>query len=132
MADQSFPAHLRLRRRSDFDRVIRRRCTAADDWLLLFGCPNELGHPRFGFIVAGKWGPAHVRNRVRRLYREACRLGKEQFPSGIDYVLMPRRVDDLRLGQLLASLPRLARSVAGRLAASSQRRPAQPSGPDCQ
>jgi ribonuclease P protein component len=112
----------RLRRQADFQRVYERRCTASDAWLLVFACPNELPYSRLGLSVARKWGKAHDRNRVRRLYREAFRLTKDQLPTGLDFILIPRQTENLTLDQLMESLPHLARQVAHRLARDAGRR----------
>lgn len=102
----------RLRRPADFRRCYERRCTTASDWLLVYGCKNGLPYSRVGLSVARKWGKAHDRNRVRRLYREAFRLSKEVIPKGLDFILIPRQTEDLTLAELLATLPRLTQQVA--------------------
>lgn len=35
-----------------------------------------------GITVSSKVGPAHQRNRIKRVIREAYRLNKEKFPEG--------------------------------------------------
>lgn len=112
----------RLRRPSDFRRVYDRRCSASNDWLLIYACPNQLTHARIGLSVSRKWGGAVIRNRVRRLYREAFRLRKEEIPVGLDYIFIPRNVTDLTLNILLGSVPQLTQQVARR----ASRPPRQP------
>jgi ribonuclease P protein component len=102
----------RLGRPADFRRAYAGGCSAADEWLLVYGCKNDLGWTRLGISVGRKWGKAHRRNRLRRLYREAFRLSKDQLPRGFDLVLIPRQYDLRLLPRLLASLPRLANEVA--------------------
>jgi ribonuclease P protein component len=105
----------RVRRGDDFRRAFALRCSAGDEWLVIFGCPNELPHARLGLSVGRKWGKAVRRNRVKRLYREAFRLCKPHLPPGIDYIFVPRKVEHLTLAILRTSLPRLARQLADRL-----------------
>lgn len=112
----------RLRRQRDFQRVFDRRCSAADEWLIVYGCPNDLPFSRLGMAVSRKHGKAHVRNRIRRLFREAFRLNKEKLPAGLDLILIPRQGAAIELHQLHRSLPRLAHQVARRLERSARRR----------
>ena len=116
---QGFRREEHLRRPADFQHVFERRRSAADGWLLVYAAPNGLPFSRLGLSVSRKWGKAHVRNRVRRLYREAFRRCKGDIPAGLDLVLIPRRVERLDLKTLVQSLPRLAQQVAKRLAAEA-------------
>ena len=110
----------RLRRQADFRRVYDRRCSISNDLLLVYGCKNGLPFSRVGLSVSRKWGRAHNRNRVRRLYREAFRLSKEKLPAGLDFILIPRRTRKLKLEELMQTLPRLAQQIARRCAADPE------------
>jgi ribonuclease P protein component len=105
-----------LRRPADFQRVYQRRRSASDDWLLVYGCPNGLPRLRVGLSVSRKVGGAVLRNRLRRLYREAFRLTRHLMPVGLDLIVIPRRSDAPSLGVLLDSMPRLVQQVARKLA----------------
>jgi len=120
MADQRLPRALRIRHGRDFLRVYRRRCTAADQYLVVYGGPNGLGHPRLGMSVSRKLGGAVLRNRWRRLLREAFRLIRPQLPPGLDLIVIPRPEAKPKLAALVASLPRLAERVARKLAPRTQ------------
>ena len=115
MGDARFLSEHHLRRAADFQRAYRRRCTASDGWLLVFGHPNGLPYPRLGLSVGRKLGGAVVRNRWKRLLREAFRLSRPRLPAGLDLVVIPRAGKDPALAALLESLPRLANLIARRL-----------------
>ena len=91
---QNFPRSHRLRRTEEFQRVFAARCSAADAAIVLYAAPNELPHCRLGLSVSKKIGNAVVRNRWKRLIREAFR--KSELPSGFDLVVVPRRNVDVR------------------------------------
>jgi ribonuclease P protein component len=111
-----FRPHEHLRRADDFRRVFERRRSVSDAWLIVYGCENGLPHLRLGLSVSRKFGQATHRNRLRRLYREAFRLTRQQMPTGLDLILIPRRPESPSLEELKHSLPRLVRSVARKLA----------------
>ncbi|GAB4508963.1 MAG: hypothetical protein OHK0046_03020 [Anaerolineae bacterium] len=59
-------------------------------FLILSLLPNGLPHNRYGFVTAKRLGKAVVRNRVRRLLKEAVRLLHPNLKSGFDIVLIAR------------------------------------------
>jgi ribonuclease P protein component len=90
MGNLRFRKHEHLRRSADFQRVFQRRQSGSDAWLCLYVCPNGLPHCRVGLSVSRKWGGAVMRNRIRRVYREAFRLSKAELEPGWDIVMVPR------------------------------------------
>ncbi len=85
-----FRPEQRLRRGADFQRVYRRKRSVADDLLIVYGCESELGHARLGLSVSRKVGNAVVRNRWKRLIREAFRLSQARLPEHLDLIVLPR------------------------------------------
>jgi len=115
MPSQRFLPAYHVRRPADFRRAYQRRCSAGDGLLLVFGHPNDLPHPRLGLSVSRKVGGAVVRNRWKRLIREAFRLTRAQLPVGVDLIVIPRTDAEPELKRLLESLPRLAARLAAKL-----------------
>ena len=115
MMSQRFLPRYRLRSGSQFRRVYDRRCSASDAVLLIYAAANELDHPRIGLSVSRKVGGAVVRNRWKRLLREAFRLSREQLPSGVDLVVIPRAGFEPELSAIIRSLVRQAVRAADRV-----------------
>src|SRR5439155_25431530 len=100
----------------DFKRVYERKCSVSNQWLIVYGCPNELGRLRVGLSVSRKVGNAVARNRFKRLYRAAFRLSRAELPTGFDLILIPRSAREPALEDLQQTLLELVPAVARRLA----------------
>jgi ribonuclease P protein component len=83
----------RLSRSRDFDTVYRQGSSVSTRYLTLHWFRREeddLGEPRLGLAVPRGVGSAVVRNRVKRVLREAWREVLADVPPGRDYVLVAR------------------------------------------
>jgi ribonuclease P protein component len=84
----------RLSRSSDFQRVYRQGSSTASRFLVLYtfrradDAPAE--GPRLGLSVSKKLGGAVVRNRVKRLLREAFAVYEPQMSREYDVVFIAR------------------------------------------
>ncbi|MBP0049820.1 ribonuclease P protein component [Marinobacterium sp. AK62] len=97
MTDFRYPRRLRLLTGGDFKRVFDRADVKVPDrHLLILARPNDLGHPRIGFVISKKNVRRAVqRNRVRRIIRESFRLHQHQLPA-LDMIILARKgLDDL-------------------------------------
>ena len=109
-------ARSRLSRSSDFQRVYRQGSSIASRFLVLYyfrrstETPGE--GPRIGLSVSKKLGGAVVRNRIKRLLREAFRACEARLAQEFDYVVIARPqllelVGDDRKGAVTQALAQL-------------------------
>ena len=117
----ALPKSLRLHTRGDFAGAYDARVKRAAGPLLAFSRPNGLGHPRLGTSLSRKVGNSVRRHRIKRLLREAFRLGQHDLPGGpgsYDYLIVVRPHAPLAL----ADYQRLLAELAAKLHAEWERR----------
>jgi len=89
-----FDLSKRIKLERDFARVYKFRARAYNERLTVCCCPRTSNAPaRLGLSVSKKVGKAHIRNRWKRLIREAFRLRHAELPQGFDYVVVPKKQD---------------------------------------
>jgi ribonuclease P protein component len=111
----TFPQTHRMKTPAEFERCYARKRSASDGVLIVYACENGLAHPRLGCSVSKKVGNAVVRNRYKRLFREAFRLAQHELPVGVDLILIPRLGPEPALEAVRASLVKLASQAARKL-----------------
>lgn len=120
---ETFPKSAHLRKPAEFDRVYGSKVYASDDVLVVNAAANELGLTRLGLSISRKYGSAVVRNRWKRLIREAFRKCLTELPSGLDLVIRPKRGAEPDFANIAASLPQVVARVAKRAAAKKEKPP---------
>lgn len=81
----------RVKKETDFQKVIEYRQTVANRNLVLFVKPKEgQAHFRVGLSVGKRIGNAVMRNRVKRKLREGMHQLKPLLPNEYDFVLIAR------------------------------------------
>ena len=84
----------------------------ANGMLVLYARKNRTPGNRVGITVSKKLGKAHIRNRVRRRFREVYRLNEEKFLPGWDIVLVARsKAIDADFADLTAAFLSLAKKA---------------------
>jgi ribonuclease P protein component len=122
MASQRFPKQTRLLTAKEFELVFSTRVSAGNSALVLYGAANDLGHPRLGLTVPRRIGGAVLRNRWKRLLREAFRLQQHELPA-IDFVCVPRAASPPDLRQLMESFTSLTQRIERKLQAAAKATP---------
>ena len=117
----AFPKKKRLVGNRQFKAVLARGLRVSNGLLTLYMAENDCGYPRLGVSVSKSCGGAIVRNRLKRLLREAFRQSQDRIPAGFDYLLMtspPRSrfaATQPTFEQVKASFSALAAAAAGKI-----------------
>ena len=107
--DRRFPKSRRLLTRRDFDCVYREGMRRSNAYFsTIFRETKSDRSGRVGLAVGRAVGGAVVRNRVKRLLREAVRNCLDTLPDGWEIVLQARRgITDLSASALDAEVQRV-------------------------
>ena len=92
---------------------------AMPGFIMVLRARSDSHHARLGITVTRKFGGAVMRNRAKRLIREAVRCHPELLPAGIDVIIIPKagRMPEglaVVVAELSRAAPKLQRE-AGRL-----------------
>ena len=84
----SFPKSKRLLKNERFKAVLAHNLCISNGLLTLYMAANDCSHPRLGISVSRAFAKAVVRNRLKRLLREAFRQSQGRIPAGFDYLIL--------------------------------------------
>ena len=109
--DQSFPKTARLLSSPEFVRVHQSQFFAADAVLVIKAICNNTDESRLGLSVSKKVGNAVVRNRWKRVIRDAFRRQRHALPVGLDLVVRPKKGAVCDYDQVYRSIGRLTQRL---------------------
>jgi ribonuclease P protein component len=81
----------RLRRNWQFRQVFGKGRFTVGQGLIFYRLPNELCFNRIGLVASKKVGKAVMRNRAKRLMREAYHQLEAKMPQGYDLIFVARQ-----------------------------------------
>jgi len=84
----ALPKKRRLVSNRQFKAILDHGRRAGNSLLTLYAAENDRDYPRLGISVGKSSGIAVVRNRLKRLLREAFRQNQDRIPQSFDYLLM--------------------------------------------
>jgi len=91
LAKPTFPADVRLRGRTDFQRVFQRPTRLFGAGYVVLARPNTQESARLGLAISKRCAPGAVeRNRLKRIARESFRLARPELPA-VDIVIQCTR-----------------------------------------
>jgi ribonuclease P protein component len=79
-----------LRKNKNYQFVYRVGKSYANRMIVLYVLKNSSRTTRIGFVTGKRLGGAVVRNRVKRLFKEAYRLNQAKLALGCDLVVIGR------------------------------------------
>ena len=96
MLPNGLPHSRRIHLKRDFERIIKGGLRYQQKGLVLWAeTSRQAGPARFAVVVSKKLGPAVVRNRTKRILREAFRTLKVRLKPGVDIIVKPQDSEKL-------------------------------------
>jgi len=80
-----------LKKNKHFQAVYRHGKSFANRYMVLYVLKSRCEEGRVGFAAGKRLGNAVIRNRVKRLLREAYRLNRHNIAVGVDLIIVGRQ-----------------------------------------
>ena len=94
-----------LRRKEDFSDLFRKGKSAGSRYVVVIYLKNGLDFNRKAFLASKKVGNSVLRNRARRLMKEAYRQTEATLPQGYDILMIARNtITEAKCQDVLTSL----------------------------
>jgi len=88
MSGYKYSKSSRIGSKAAFKAVFDYKLFARNDLISVYMAPNAIEKTRFAVSVSGRISPAVLRNRLKRISREAFRLSQHELPAGFDYIII--------------------------------------------
>ncbi len=99
-----------LKSNKNFRRTYEKGSVFKSRLAILYLFPNGLEEKRVGYSVTRKIGKAVIRNRIKRLFREAYRIYYNDLKEGYDMVFVARKAAvDIKLEDMKKCMGELFR-----------------------
>ena len=112
----NFPKEMKICSKLEISHIFNTGIRVRDHRIMLLGVKSQDANSRrFAVTISKKHGNAVIRNRIKRLCREALRLTQHDLPTGIDIVLFPRVGITHDVTAIQKSLKSLGKKLAKRI-----------------
>jgi ribonuclease P protein component len=99
----------RVLKRPEYQSIYQRCAPMYTEHLVFYACPGQVGRRRLGCTVPKKVGKAVVRNRVKRLCKEAFRITRASLPEGCTLIVNAKRsAAELTFAKAMSAFARIA------------------------
>ena len=84
-----------IKENTEFQKVLKSGKWFGAECVVIYVLPNNKEENRIGVAVGKKAGKSVVRNRLKRLIREAYRLNEEKIKKGLDIIIVWRSSNNI-------------------------------------
>ncbi len=80
-----------IKKNWEFKKVYNHGKYFVSPYTVVYLYPNKEGEKRLGITVSKKVGNSVERHRIKRIYKEVCRLNEAKIKNGYDIILVARK-----------------------------------------